>query len=99
MGRVRFVVTFPSEAAMKAAERSGIHKFFSCQSPITCTNTLVGFDDKGCLQKYKTALDIMKDWFNVRLEKKYKAECKDLENKARFIKEVCDDTLVIKRKS
>lgn len=107
--RVRFVVTFPSEAAMKAAERSGIHKFFSCQSPITCTNTLVGFDDKGCLQKYKTALDIMKDWFNVRLqkyhdrkeylEKKYKAECKDLENKARFIKEVCDDTLVIKRKS
>jgi len=107
--RVRFVVDFASAEKMRAAEQAGIHKFFSCQTTITCTNGLVAFDDKGCLQKYTSTKDMLKDWFNVRLVKfverkqylveKYGAECKELSNKARFIKEICEDKLVIKKKS
>ena len=86
--RARFVVTFADEAKMRNAEAVGIHKFLSCQTTITCTNGLVAFDEQGCLQKYRSTSDMLKDWFNVRLEKyterkqylieKLEAECKEL---------------------
>ena len=66
------------------------------------------FDENQCLNKYESAIQILKGFYKVRLENYHKrkdylegilqAEAAKLSNQARFILEKCDNTLVIENK-
>ena len=93
---VRFVVKMSGKQFQQALDHGGLHKFFKLQKTIS-TGNMVLFDPNGCLKRYETALDILGDYFHVRLEyyakrKEYLqdllgAECLKLDNIARFILE------------
>jgi len=69
---------------------------------------MVLFDHLGCLRKYETVEEIMREFFDVRLSmygkrKKFMegtlgAEACKLSNQARFILEKCDGTLKVENK-
>ena len=69
------------------------------------TNNMTLFDDQGKIHKYKTSLDILRMFFQHRLEfygkrkamllEKMSKELTILENKARFVQEVCNGELVV----
>jgi len=69
------------------------------------TNNMTLFDVDGKIHKYKTSVDILRFFFNHRLEfyskrkdmllNKMRKELKVLENKARFVEEVCKGELVV----
>jgi DNA gyrase/topoisomerase IV subunit B len=73
------------------------------------TNNMYLFNEKLILTKYDTPIDILCDFFDIRLEyyekrktyiiKKLKEELKYLEAKSRFIKEYIDGNLDINKKS
>ncbi len=98
---VRFVVTLPEENLVKSLN-TGIHKIFKLQSSLS-TTSMVLFDSNGCLKRYETPEQILKEFFEVRLEfyikrKAYyegmlEAEALKLENQARFILEKNDGVI------
>ena len=93
---VRFVVRMSDKQFKHAMENGGLHKFFKLQKTISLGN-MVLFDSQGCLKRYESPLDILKDFYNVRLKyyvqrKAYivdmlGAESAKLDNIARFILE------------
>ncbi|RXM34757.1 DNA topoisomerase 2-alpha [Acipenser ruthenus] len=100
---VRFVVKM-AEEKLAEAEAAGLHKVFKLQTPLTC-NSMVMFDHVGCMKKYETVQDILKEFFDLRV-KYYDlrkgwllgmlgAENAKLTNQARFILEKIEGTLVI----
>ncbi|KAM5273415.1 DNA topoisomerase 2-alpha [Ctenodactylus gundi] len=103
---VKFVVKM-TEEKLAEAERAGLHKVFKLQTSLTC-NSMVLFDHVGCLKKYDTVLDILKEFFELRL--KYYglrkdwllgmlgAESAKLNNQARFILEKIDGKIIIENK-
>ncbi|XP_037611591.1 DNA topoisomerase 2-alpha isoform X3 [Sebastes umbrosus] len=103
---VRFVVTMTADK-LSEAEAAGLHKVFKLQNTLTC-NSMVLFDHVGSLKKYESALDVLKDFFELRM--KYYGLRKDwligmlgaegakLTNQARFILEKVQGTLVIENK-
>ncbi|XP_058531381.1 DNA topoisomerase 2-alpha isoform X1 [Ochotona princeps] len=103
---VRFVVKM-TEEKLAQAERVGLHKVFKLQTSLTC-NSMVLFDHVGCLKKYDTALDILRDFFELRLKyyglrKEWLlgmlgAESAKLNNQARFILEKIDGKIIIENK-
>ncbi|XP_040856696.1 DNA topoisomerase 2-alpha isoform X2 [Ochotona curzoniae] len=103
---VRFVVKM-TEEKLAEAERVGLHKVFKLQTSLTC-NSMVLFDHVGCLKKYDTALDILRDFFELRLKyyglrKEWLlgmlgAESAKLNNQARFILEKIDGKIIIENK-
>lgn len=103
---VRFVVTMNPEK-LQQAEAQGLHKVFKLQATIS-TSSMVLFDSKGCLRKYETPEEILKEHFELRLSfyqrrKSYLegllgAESSRLENQARFILEKIDNKIVIENK-
>lgn len=62
---VKFVVKM-TEEKLAEAERVGLHKVFKLQTSLTC-NSMVLFDHVGCLKKYDTVLDILRDFLNSDL--------------------------------
>ncbi|UYV70510.1 TOP2B [Cordylochernes scorpioides] len=100
---VKFIVTMP-EAKLNDAEHQGLHKFFKLQST-TSTSSMVLFDSKGVLRRYDNPLDILREFYEVRLEfyKKRKdyligmleAESCKLSNQARFILEKIEKKIVV----
>merc|ERR1711872_683709 len=72
------------------------------------TTSMVLFDSFGCLRRYETAEEIMKEFYDLRLKmydkrKKYmvgllEAETCKLSNQARFILEKCDGSLKVENK-
>ena len=72
----------------------GLHKAFKLQTTISL-NSMVLFDSKGCLRKYESATEILKEFYEERRKiydkrREYiigmlKAECEKLENHARYI--------------
>ena len=72
------------------------------------TSNMHLFDKDQKLKKYKSVYDIIEDYYPVRMDcyerrKEYlinnlKKIVKILSNKARFIKEQCDDTIDLRRK-
>ncbi|MGH0158724.1 UNVERIFIED_CONTAM: hypothetical protein FKN15_036009 [Acipenser sinensis] len=103
---VRFVVKM-TEEKLAEAEAAGLHKVFKLQTPLTC-NSMVMFDHVGCMKKYETVQDILKEFFDLRV-KYYDlrkgwllgmlgAESGKLTNQARFILEKIEGTLVIENK-
>lgn len=96
-----------TEEKLAEAERVGLHKVFKLQTSLTC-NSMVLFDHVGCLKKYDTVLDILKDFFELRLKyyglrKEWLlgmlgAESAKLNNQARFILEKIDGKIIIENK-
>nr|XP_033774214.1 DNA topoisomerase 2-alpha isoform X2 [Geotrypetes seraphini] len=103
---VRFLVTM-TEQKLAEAEAVGLHKVFKLQSSLTC-NSMVLFDHMGCLKKYESVLDIMKEFFDLRLRyyglrKEWlvgmlSAESSKLNNQARFILEKIQGIIIIENK-
>lgn len=103
---VKFVITL-QQGELARMEREGLHQAFKLQTTIS-TNSMCGFDELGCLKKYDTVTDILKEFYAVRLKmyakrKSYlegslQAEAEKLSNQARFIMEKCNGSLVIENK-
>lgn len=103
---VRFVVSM-SEDKFQKAIADGIHKTFKLQGSMS-TSCMVLFDHNGVLRKYESVEDILREFFDLRLQyyvkrKAYlvgmlEAETSKLSNQARFILEKCDGSLVIENK-
>ncbi|XP_045913852.1 DNA topoisomerase 2-beta isoform X3 [Micropterus dolomieu] len=104
---VKFVVRM-SEEKLAQAEAAGLHKVFKLQSSLTC-NSMVLFDHMGCLKRYDSVQDILKEFFELRLHY-YKlrkdwslgsmgAEAAKLSNQARFVLEKIEGKISIENKS
>ncbi|XP_066531140.1 DNA topoisomerase 2-beta [Hoplias malabaricus] len=104
---VKFVVRM-TEEKLAQAEAAGLHKVFKLQSSLTC-NSMVLFDHMGCLKRYESVQDILKEFFELRLHY-YKlrkdwlvgslgAESAKLSNQARFVLEKIEGKLSIENKS
>uniref|UniRef100_A0A3P9IX37 DNA topoisomerase 2 n=1 Tax=Oryzias latipes TaxID=8090 RepID=A0A3P9IX37_ORYLA len=104
---VKFVVRM-SEEKLAQAEAVGLHKVFKLQSSLTC-NSMVLFDHMGCLKRYDSVQDILKEFFELRLHycKLRKdwllgslgAEAAKLSNQARFVLEKIEGKISIENKS
>ncbi|TKS89050.1 DNA topoisomerase 2-beta [Collichthys lucidus] len=104
---VKFVVRM-SEDKLAQAEAAGLHKVFKLQSSLTC-NSMVLFDHMGCLKRYDSVQDILREFFELRLHY-YKlrkdwavgslgAEAAKLSNQARFVLEKIEGKISIENKS
>ncbi|NWU93383.1 TOP2A topoisomerase, partial [Upupa epops] len=103
---VRFIVKM-TEEKLAEAQRVGLHKVFKLQTSLTC-NSMVLFDHVGFLKKYNSPQDILKEFFELRLQyynlrKEWLvgmlgAESAKLSNQARFILEKIDGKIVIENK-
>ena len=106
--RVCFEVTLLDEYAKKFKENDELFiKTFNLQSTINIKN-MVLFSPEGKLKKYNSIEEILETFYDLRLKyyhlrKDYmisvlKKEVATLSNKARFIKMVIEDELIIKKK-
>ncbi|KAM3923871.1 DNA topoisomerase 2-alpha [Leptodactylus fuscus] len=103
---VKFIVKM-TEEKLAEAEAHGLHKIFKLQTPLTC-NSMVLFDHTGCLKKYETVLDILREFYDLRLRYyglrkdwllgMLTAESSKLSNQARFILEKIEGKIVIENK-
>ncbi|XP_051992577.1 DNA topoisomerase 2-beta isoform X2 [Xyrauchen texanus] len=104
---VKFVVRM-TEEKLAQAEAAGLHKVFKLQSSLTC-NSMVLFDHMGCLKRYESVQEILKEFFELRLHY-YKlrkdwlvgslgAEAAKLSNQARFVLEKIEGKISIENKS
>ncbi|XP_035286809.1 DNA topoisomerase 2-beta isoform X2 [Anguilla anguilla] len=104
---VKFLVRM-SEEKLREAEAAGLHKVFKLQSSLTC-HSMVLFDHMGCLKRYASVNDILKEFFELRLHY-YKlrkdwlvgmlgAESAKLSNQARFVLEKIDGKISIENRS
>ncbi|KAL4217342.1 DNA topoisomerase 2-beta [Mactra antiquata] len=103
---VRFVIKMTAENLAKAEEQ-GLHKVFKLQTTLT-TSSMVLFDHGGCIKRYDCVEDILREFYEIRLElyKKRKdylegmlaAESLRLDNIARFILEKIEGTITIENK-
>jgi len=104
---VKFVVMLDEEKIDAAERDKGLHSLFKLQSSMS-TTSMVLFDHLGCLRKYETVEEILKEFYTLRLtmyekRKKYmvgmlEAEASKLSNQARFILEKCDGSLKVENK-
>jgi DNA topoisomerase-2 len=100
---VKFVVTLSADKMMEA-EAVGFHKKFKLESSLNTSN-LVLFDKDGCLKKYPNVMEILKEFYEVRVELygkrkdwlvgQLEAEAAKLTNQARFIMEKIEGKVVI----
>ncbi|XP_038047883.1 DNA topoisomerase 2-alpha-like isoform X2 [Patiria miniata] len=104
---VKFIVKMSEEKLMQF-EQEGLHKAFRVQNTISQTNSMVLFDQHGCIKKYTDVVEIMQDFYTMRLDMYHRrkdymegmleAESSKLNNQARFIMEKIDGTIVIENK-
>ncbi|XP_077446085.1 DNA topoisomerase 2-beta isoform X3 [Stigmatopora argus] len=104
---VKFLVRM-SEEKLVQAEAAGLHRVFKLQSSLTC-NSMVLFDHMGCLKRYDSVQDILREFFELRLHY-YKlrkdwligslgAEAAKLSNQARFVLEKIEGKIYIENKA
>ncbi|XP_012272821.1 DNA topoisomerase 2 [Orussus abietinus] len=103
---VHFIVMLNRDKLLEL-ERDGLHKAFKLQTTMTITS-MCAFDENLCLQKYDSVMQILKGFYQYRLNayqrrKDYlegilEAEAAKLSNQARFIIEKCDGDLVVENK-
>uniref|UniRef100_A0AAQ4QQV7 DNA topoisomerase 2 n=1 Tax=Gasterosteus aculeatus aculeatus TaxID=481459 RepID=A0AAQ4QQV7_GASAC len=104
---VKFVVRL-SEEKLAQAEAVGLHKVFKLQSSLTC-NSMVLFDHMGCLKRYDSVQDILREFYELRLTY-YKlrkdwllgslgSEAAKLSNQARFVLEKIEGKISIENKT
>ena len=104
--KVHFIIKL-EDKHMKSSLEKGLEDAFKLSKTMATTN-LVAFDGHGRIHKYATVLDIMEEFYHVRLGhyEKRKAhmlgqmeqELKKLNNQARFIKMIVDGKLTVNRK-
>ncbi|PAA94319.1 hypothetical protein BOX15_Mlig014497g1, partial [Macrostomum lignano] len=100
---VRLVVKLKPEQ-MANARQVGLHKYFKLQNTFS-TSSMVLFDRNCCLKRYDSVLDILREFYSLRLEwyEKRKAyllgrlgsESLLLDNQARFVQEKIDNLIRI----
>ncbi|PRT56191.1 DNA topoisomerase 2 [Wickerhamiella sorbophila] len=100
---IRFIVKLSKEEMEKAC-KVGLYNKFKLIAPMSTSN-MVAFDPQGRLRRYSTAEDILREFYYVRLD--YYVRRKDnmsqqlrnhlerLTSRARFIKMIIDNELVI----
>ncbi|XP_025107253.1 DNA topoisomerase 2-alpha-like isoform X3 [Pomacea canaliculata] len=103
---VKFVVKMAPEK-LAQAEESGLHKVFKLQTSLS-TASMVLFDHKGCIRHFHRVEEILREFFDVRLDYYHRrkhylegmlsAETLKLDNIARFILEKIEGTIVIENK-
>ncbi|KAI3643553.1 hypothetical protein MP228_013108 [Amoeboaphelidium protococcarum] len=103
---VHFVIHL-TEANMAAAEKEGLEKKFKMVSSISTSN-MVCFDPEGRIKKYANALEILQEFYHLRLQfyQKRKEFLADqltqdwtvLDNKVRFIMEIIQGKLVVQNR-
>ncbi|XP_017797949.1 PREDICTED: DNA topoisomerase 2 [Habropoda laboriosa] len=103
---VQFIVMLNRDKLVEL-ERDGLHKAFKLQTTMTITS-MCAFDENLCLKRYDSVLQILNNFYKMRLEMYHKrkdylegilqAEASKLSNQARFIIEKCDGTIVIENK-
>jgi DNA topoisomerase-2 len=101
---VRFIVKMSSKQYQYAMEQGGLHKFFKLQKTISLNN-MVLFDSNGCLRRYETPIEILREFYDVRyryyakrkeyLESMMGAESGKYDNIARFIMEKIEGKIKI----
>ncbi|KAK4991478.1 DNA topoisomerase 2 [Elasticomyces elasticus] len=104
--RVHFIIKM-EEKHMQAALEKGLEETFKVAKTMATTN-LVAFDAQGRIHKYASVLDIMEEFYHVRLKfyekrKQYllsemQRELDKLSNQSRFIKMIIDGKLVVSKK-
>ncbi|KAF2493216.1 type II DNA topoisomerase [Lophium mytilinum] len=104
--KVHFIIKM-EDKHMKNALEKGLEETFKLSSTVATTN-LVAFDAQGRIHKYATVLDIMEEFYGIRLRyyEKRKAyllsemhrELERLSNQSRFIQMIIDGKLVVSKK-
>lgn len=104
--RVHFIIKM-EDKHMATAVAKGLEETFKLYNSQATTN-LVAFDAHGRIHKYATVLDIMEEFYHVRLRfyekrKKHQLEVMEKElskltNQARFIQMIIDGKLVVSKK-
>lgn len=106
--KVRTVLMFHERAYKEyAAKPNGFEDLLKMSKSATTSN-LVAFDRHGRIHKYDTPLDIMEEFYHVRLDLYAKRKTHSLDemnkklrrltNQARFIKMIIDNKLVVSKK-
>ncbi|CAH1789869.1 unnamed protein product [Owenia fusiformis] len=100
---VKFIVKMAADK-LAQAEHQGLHKFFKLTTTIS-TNSMVLFDQNGCIRRYDNVVDILKEFYELRLDRyqirkdymegSLAAESLKLDNQARFIMEKIEGTIKI----
>lgn len=103
--KVRFVIKI-EEKKMKESMHK-LEELFKLSKSMTTTN-LVAFDPQGRIHKYATPLDIMEEFYQVRIQtyqkrKKHmlgemQKELDRLTNQARFVRMIIDNKLTVSKK-
>jgi len=106
--KVHFIVKL-EESKMKLIRGNdkAIEETFKLSSTMATTN-MVAFDQHGRIHKYHTVLDIMEEFYDVRLkgyQERHKLMVREMEkehakltNQARFVKAIIDGKLVVSKK-
>jgi DNA topoisomerase-2 len=104
--KVHFVITL-DDKGMKVALDKGLEDQFKLSRTMATTN-LVAFDGQGRIHKYETPLDIMEEFYHIRLafyekRKQYllnemQRELDKLSNQSRFVQMIIDGKLVVSKK-
>lgn len=106
--KVHFIIKLEEKEAKIAMAKDGALEDMFKLSKTMATTNLVAFDRHGRIHKYATVLDIMEEFYHIRLEfyQKRKAfmlgemehALKKLTNQARFVKMIIDGKLTVSRK-
>ncbi|KAG9675329.1 type II DNA topoisomerase, partial [Aureobasidium melanogenum] len=104
--KVHFIITL-DDKGMKVALDKGLEDQFKLSRTMATTN-LVAFDGQGRIHKYETPLDIMEEFYHIRLafyekRKQYllnemQKELDKLSNQSRFVQMIIDGKLVVSKK-
>lgn len=105
--KVRFVIKMSDAKAMATALEMGLEERFKLYKSMATSN-LVAFDAQGRIHKYATELDILEEFYILRLkyyEKRKQSlldemnrELEKLSNQSRFIKMIIDGKLTVSKK-
>lgn len=103
--RVHFIIKMDEKRLNENEEK--LEELFKL-SKTMATSNLVAFDAQGRIQKYATPLDIMEEFFQIRLRMYHKRkqhllnvmqkELEKLSNQARFVKMIIDNKLIVSKK-
>lgn len=105
--KVHFIVKLTENKKLDCGDVKAMEDLFKL-SKTMATSNLVAFDPQGRIHKYATVLDIMEEFYHVRLHMYQKRkqhmlsemqrELERLSNQARFVKMIIDNKLVVSKK-
>ena len=104
--QVHFIIKM-EDKHMKIAVERGLEETFKLTKSMATSN-LVAFDGQGRIHKYENVLDIMEEFYHIRLKfyglrkqhllDEMQKDLDKLSNQARFIKMIIDGSLVVSKK-